>query len=210
MTALAPQDNFASWLERHAGALPLKPLLPLLREAGDDVPAFAWRVVETLEQLGADSEVQLAAILQLTPALRARCAPALDKETGLRALLDGLQAAEQVWSLHAQREAKGNAEGLRRLLLALIRDLRVVLVLLSVQLVRLRAASTAPAAERKALAELTADIHAPLANRLGIWQLKWELEDLAFRYLQPEIYQRIARLLDEKRTGRERFIEEAK
>ena len=210
VTAPAPPDNFASWLERHAGALPLKPLLPVLREAGDDVPAFAWRVVETLEHLGADSEVQLAAILHLAPALRARCAPALDKQTGLRTLLDGLQAAEQVWSLHAQREGKGNAEGLRRLLLALIRDLRVVLVLLSEQLVRLRAASTAPAAERKALAELTADIHAPLANRLGIWQLKWELEDLAFRYLQPEIYQRIARLLDEKRTGRERFIEEAK
>ena len=75
---------------------------------------------------------------------------------------------------------------------------------------RLRAAANAPAAEQKALAQLTVDIHAPLANRLGIWQLKWELEDLAFRYLQPETYQRIARLLDEKRTGRERYIEEAK
>ena len=125
-------------------------------------------------------------------------------------LLDGLQAAEQVWSLHAQREGRGNAEGLRRLLLAIIRDLRVVLILLSEQLVRLRARRQLPEAERRALAELTADIHAPLANRLGIWQLKWELEDLAFRYLQPETYQRIARLLDEKRGGRERFIEEAK
>jgi len=95
-------------------------------------------------------------------------------------------------------------------LLALIKDLRVVLILLSEQLARLRAAGTAPHAEQVALAELTADIHAPLANRLGIWQLKWELEDLAFRFLHPETYQRIARLLDEKRGGRERFIEDAK
>ena len=77
------------------------------------------------------------------------------------------------------------------------------------QLVRLRDAGSLPADERRALAELSADIHAPLANRLGIWQLKWELEDLAFRWLQPETYQRIARLLDEKRADRERVIEQA-
>jgi GTP pyrophosphokinase len=111
---------------------------------------------------------------------------------------------------HHQRQGKGSAEGLRRLLLALVRDLRAVLVLLAIQLVRLREAGALPEDERRALAELTADIHAPLANRLGIWQLKWELEDLAFRWLQPETYQRIARLLDEKRGDRERFIELAK
>ncbi|HEU4813808.1 MAG TPA: TGS domain-containing protein, partial [Xanthomonadaceae bacterium] len=59
------------------------------------------------------------------------------------------------------------------------------------------------------LAQLTRDIHAPLANRLGIWQLKWELEDLAFRQLEPETFQKIARLLDEKRTERERHVEQA-
>ncbi len=173
------------------------------------VPDALAPVLATLEQLRADPEVQLAAIAHLSPALRERIQPALAKDSGVRALLDGLQAAEQVWSLHAQHEG-GSAEGLRRLLLALIRDLRVVLVLLSVQVVALRAAVTAPEQDQRALARITADIHAPLANRLGIWQLKWELEDLAFRYLQPEIYQRIARLLDEKRTGREKFIDEAK
>ena len=74
---------------------------------------------------------------------------------------------------------------------------------------RMRAAATAPEAERQALARLTRDIHAPLANRLGIWQLKWELEDLAFRYLQPETYRRIANLLDERRTDREAFIRDS-
>jgi GTP pyrophosphokinase len=63
-----------------------------------------------------------------------------------------------------------------------------------------------PDHERRELAQLTSDIHAPLANRLGIWQLKWELEDLAFRYLEPDTYRRIARLLDERRTDRETFI----
>ncbi len=216
MTAIAPANDLASpktlvdWLDRHANVPALKPLLTVLHDYHGPLPALVWPVIETLDLLRADSEVQLAAIVHLCPALREKAAPALQKSPGLRPLLDGLQAAEQVWSLHAQREGRGSAEGLRRLLLALIRDLRVVLILLSEQLVRLRAAANAPAAEQKALAELTVDIHAPLANRLGIWQLKWELEDLAFRYLQPETYQRIARLLDEKRTGRERFIEEAK
>ena len=198
------------WLDRHADAAPLKPVDAALRAFREPVPPLAWAVLDTLEMVRADAEVQLAALLHLCPKLREEILPILDKNSGLRPLLDGLQAAEQVWSLHAQREGRGNAEGLRRLLLAIIRDLRVVLVLLSEQLERLRAAANAPPEEQKALAELTADIHAPLANRLGIWQLKWELEDLAFRYLQPETYQRIARLLDEKRTGRERFIEEAK
>ena len=59
-------------------------------------------------------------------------------------------------------------------------------------------------------AQLTRDIHAPLANRLGIWQLKWELEDLAFRVLEPEGYRRIARLMDDTRRGRESYIDVVK
>jgi GTP pyrophosphokinase len=206
----APPRNLPDWLDRHADAAALQPVLQALRAYRNPLPALVWPVIETLELLRADSEVQLAAILHLLAPLPPELAKLTQASPGLKQLLDGLQAAEQVWSLHAQHEGRGNAEGLRRLLLAIIRDLRVVLILLSEQLARLRAVGNAPAAEQKALAQLTADIHAPLANRLGIWQLKWELEDLAFRYLQPEIYQRVARLLDEKRAGRERFIEEAK
>ena len=211
VNAIALQHRtLIDWLDRHADAAPLKPLEAALRGFEPPISALAWSVLDTLDVMRADAEVQLAALLHLCPPLREKILPLLDKTSTLRPLLDGLQAAEQVWSLHAQRDSRGNSEGLRRLLLAIIRDLRVVQVLLSVQLARLRAAADATPDEQKALAELTADIHAPLANRLGIWQLKWELEDLAFRYLQPETYQRIARLLDEKRTGRERFIEEAK
>jgi GTP pyrophosphokinase len=128
----------------------------------------------------------------------------------VRALIDGQQAAEKVWSLYAAHGTVGGSEGLRRLLLAIIRDLRVVFILLARQLVRMRAALQAPPDEQRALAQLSADIHAPLANRLGIWQLKWELEDLAFRFLQPEVYRRIARLLDERRGDREAWINDAK
>ena len=99
---------------------------------------------------------------------------------------------------------------MRRLLLALVRDLRVVPIVLARQLSRMRAAWRLPPGEQRALAQLTRDIHAPLANRLGIWQLKWELEDLAFRTLETETYLRIARLLDDSRSGRERWIETAK
>ena len=170
----------------------------------------ALAVFETLRPLRADPEVLAAACLHQWPALRAALpAPVLEQAPRLKRLLEGLVAAGQVDDLHQHRPGQGSAEGLRRLLLALVRDLRAVLVLLAVQLVRLREAAALPEDERRALAELTRDIHAPLANRLGIWQLKWELEDLAFRWLQPETYQRIARLLDEKRGDRERFISEA-
>ncbi len=109
---------------------------------------------------------------------------------------------------NVQRRWRG-AEGLRRLLLAIVRDLRVVFVLLARQLARMRAVATLPPEQQAALARLTRDIHAPLANRLGIWQLKWELEDLAFRFLQPDVYQRIAKLLDERRADREGFIRDS-
>lgn len=123
-------------------------------------------------------------------------------------LVEGQRAAEKVWSLYASRSGTA-AEGLRRLLLAIIRDLRVVFILLARQLVMMRRAGDLGEDERRALAQLTTDIHAPLANRLGIWQLKWELEDLAFRFLQPETYRRIATLLDERRGDRETWIAHA-
>jgi len=124
-------------------------------------------------------------------------------------LRPGLAEAGRIWSLHGGSSAGGNAEGLRRLLLAIVRDLRVVFVLLAEQLVRMRHAQELPEDERLKLARLTADIHAPLANRLGIWQVKWELEDLAFRCLNLETYRRISQLLDERRSDRERYIKNA-
>ena len=100
------------------------------------------------------------------------------------------------------------AEGLRKMLLAVAADPRLVVARLAEQLVQLRHARHLPAAEQQRLASETREILAPLANRLGVWNLKWELEDLAFRYLEPESYHQIARALAERRVDRERYIVE--
>jgi GTP pyrophosphokinase len=98
------------------------------------------------------------------------------------------------------------AETLRKMLLAVVSDPRLVLARLAEELVALRHARTLPATERERRALEARTIYAPLANRLGVWQLKWELEDLAFRYLEPEEYRHIAAALNERRADRERYI----
>ena len=99
------------------------------------------------------------------------------------------------------------SEALRKMLLAVVSDVRLVLVRIADQLHRLREAKATPRALQEALALETSEIYAPLANRLGVWQLKWELEDLSFRYREPDTYADIARALKEKREERVEFIE---
>jgi GTP pyrophosphokinase len=102
------------------------------------------------------------------------------------------------------------AEALRRMLLAVVDDPRLVVLRLALQLHRLRQARTASDDEQRRLALQTREIYAPLANRLGLGLLKWELEDLSFRYLEPEAYRRIAAALNERRADRERWIEDVR
>ncbi|MCP4300211.1 MAG: bifunctional (p)ppGpp synthetase/guanosine-3',5'-bis(diphosphate) 3'-pyrophosphohydrolase, partial [Gammaproteobacteria bacterium] len=99
------------------------------------------------------------------------------------------------------------SEALRKMLLAVVSDVRLVLVRIAEQLFRLRGAKDSPRDVQRALALEAREIYAALANRLGVWQLKWELEDLAFRYLEPDTYLEIARTLKEKRIEREGFID---
>jgi len=192
-------------------------LLAVWRQPGTDTqPRLPWPVLadtlDALALLSADEAVIAAALLFDLPGLRARLVelPLGNAAAAVRGLLDGQDAADQVWALHAGREAGRNSEGLRRLLLSIVHDLRVVPVLLARQLACMRAADRSPEEQRRALAQLTRDIHAPLANRLGIWQLKWELEDLAFRFLEPDTYRHIAREVDETRLARERYVEAVK
>ena len=207
----ATAANLRPWRDR-ADALP--PLLAAALQACEGLPLSEAECADTLElliMLGCDEQTQAAAlwfaIAEAAPAVWEAHAASLPAE--LQRLVAGQLAAGKVWALHAQRPPEGGAEGLRRLLLAIIRDLRVVFILLARQLARMRGALALPEAGQQALARLTNDIHAPLANRLGIWQLKWELEDLAFRFLQPEVYRRIAKLLDERRSDREGFIRQS-
>jgi len=109
---------------------------------------------------------------------------------------------------HHAENAGAQTENVRKMLLAFSRDLRVVMLRLASRLQTLRhaAASKQPAPEGVARESL--QVFAPLANRLGIWQVKWEIEDLSFRFLEPETYKLIARLLDEKRIEREGHVEQ--
>ncbi len=205
MKPSADPATLADWLARRPAPAAGGALAAVCREAGvagNDPELIA--TLDVLASLAVDEDTLAAAIAQVLPSGAA--IPA-----AIAALVEGEREAQKVWALHRARGTPGGAEGLRRLLLAIIGDLRVVFILLARQLVRLRnAGATLAEPERRALAELTADIHAPLANRLGIWQLKWEMEDLAFRHLQPEVYRRIAKLLDERRDDRERWIANAK
>jgi GTP pyrophosphokinase len=100
--------------------------------------------------------------------------------------------------------SSNQSEGLRKMLLAIVTDPRLVLIKLAAQLHKLRESKDAPEAERQRLAYETRQVYAPLANRLGVWQIKWQLEDWSFRYLEPDNYKRVAAWLAAKRGDRER------
>ena len=104
--------------------------------------------------------------------------------------------------------ASAHTETVRKMLLAFSRDLRVVMLRLASRLQSLRYFAASKTEVSESLARESLQVFAPLANRLGIWQIKWEMEDLSFRFLEPQTYKETARLLDEKRTLREDYVEQ--
>jgi GTP pyrophosphokinase len=133
-----------------------------------------------------------------------------DLVDGLRRL-NGLRLVTREHSAADLRgpDVKAQSEILRKMILGLVADIRVVLLRLASRTQTLRWFADRPGTRREDAARESLDIYAPLANRLGVWQLKWEMEDLSFRFLEPETYKRIARQLDEKRGEREQFITDA-
>ena len=103
-------------------------------------------------------------------------------------------------------DPKLQTENVRKMLLAFSRDLRVVMLRLASRMQTLRHFAASKLPVPAALARESLQVFAPLANRLGIWQIKWELEDLSFRFLEPDTYKQVARLLDEKRVEREQYV----
>ncbi len=185
------------------------------RGADDDL-RDALAVARILADLHLDTESLCAALLHAPVARGALSLDAVREEFGGRTanLVEGVVRMDTIRDHGlADGDAESRArhtESLRKMLMAMVEDVRVVLVKLAARLQAMRGLRDRPEAERRQVAEETRDIFAPLANRLGIWQLKWELEDLAFRYLEPDTYASIARSLNEKRDERERFIEDIK
>ncbi|MCL5059502.1 MAG: HD domain-containing protein, partial [Candidatus Thermoplasmatota archaeon] len=139
-------------------------------------------------------------------------APDFDTAFGTAArLARGVAAMARIEALVASATDKrvdphAQLEALRQMVLAMVEDIRVVLVKLAERTHALRCAANQDAAIRGALGQQARELFAPLANRLGVWQIKWEMEDWAFRYLEPDTYKSIAAQLDEKRADREAYI----
>ncbi|MBI4194017.1 MAG: bifunctional (p)ppGpp synthetase/guanosine-3',5'-bis(diphosphate) 3'-pyrophosphohydrolase [Betaproteobacteria bacterium] len=219
------------WLENAAQHVAPAEIAGLRRALEFVVPLYAGRRLAGGEHV-LDRTLAVAGILielkldaeTLTAALLFRCLDCTpDAAETVRTrfggavadLAEGVVRMEEIGALSSRRAAAqkperqaAQLEALRKMLLAMVQDVRVVLIKLADHTQELRYVIRGEnEALRREAAEITRDIFAPLANRLGVWQLKWELEDLAFRVLEPETYKRIARLIDEKRSDRERYIE---
>jgi GTP pyrophosphokinase len=187
-----------------------------LTSAGDTARTAAFSVAEIVRTLDADDDVVLAAMLQ--PLLDGKFVDRewAEKHVGeesvrlARALGQlGTFGLPADWSPERGLEA-AQAESLRKMLLAVIGDVRLVVVKLAEQLQKMRSAKGLGTALQRKLATETREVYAPLANRLGVWQVKWELEDLAFRYLQSQQYKQIAAALKVRRADREQYIDQLK
>jgi len=183
-------------------------------DTGEDALAHADGVAGILQRIGAAPSMRAAAYLVYAADFLTQPEEVVEKAFGAshaslvshtRKLVQIQRAARDAQVGEDQRAMQ--TERVRKMLLAFSRDLRVVLLRLASRLQTLRyfAASKQPCS--RVLAQESMHVFAPLANRLGIWQIKWELEDLSFRFLQPEEYRRVARLLHEKRVEREQRVE---
>jgi GTP pyrophosphokinase len=195
--------------------------------SGQGALEFSVGVASTLAFLRSDAETRIAGLMFEMTVIEPAAAAGLETRFG-KEVTDLVSGVRQLIRLRdmtvghggqqpvgrgkgAAQQAVAQVETLRKMLLAMATDMRVVLVRLASCVTTLRYF-----AEQRLFNDMTRDygretmdLYAPLANRLGIWQLKWELEDLSFRFLEPETYKRIAKMLEEKRMMREGFVESA-
>lgn len=169
----------------------------------------AMEMVEILSSLNLDADSLSAAFL--TPLLEAELTTQDFVEEhfskDITMLCQGVEKMAAIKGLRQQSSA-GNIDNIRRMLLAMVEDVRAVVIKLAERLCDLREQKNNDEESRVLAAKESANIYAPLANRLGIGQLKWELEDISFRYLHPQVYKKIAKLLDETRLEREQYMED--
>ena len=188
-----------------------------LLDTGEDALAHADGVSDILASVGATAVLRAAVYLVFAGDYLNKPEEVIAKAFGASYASLVTHTRKLVQIQRVAREAQiGDeqkalqTERVRKMLLAFSRDLRVVLLRLASHLQTLRFFAASKLDCPKALAREAMQVFAPLANRLGIWQIKWEVEDLAFRFLEPDNYRRVARSLDEKRVEREHHVEEAR
>jgi GTP pyrophosphokinase len=215
VTAQGLPDEPQVLVRARAFAEPL--LASRVLDTGEPILAHADAVAAILQALGGSQAMQAASYLVYAcehlnkPAevIAAAFGPShAELALATNKLVAVQRQARLTQSRHARaQEPAGQTETVRKMLLAFSRDLRVVMLRLASRLQTLRYFAAARLQPDVAMAQESLQVFAPLANRLGIWQIKWELEDLAFRFTEPQTYREIAQLLDEKRLQREGYLQ---
>jgi len=188
-----------------------------VRESGEPYINHPLAVAETLAGLHMDGATLVAALLHDVSEDCGVATSELDSRFGreVARLVDGVTKLDKMQFFNVEGAEEGRAslngqdlwaENMRKMFLAMAEDIRVVLIKLADRLHNMKTLQYRPPAKRRRVAQETMEIYAPLANRLGIWELKWQLEDLSFRHLEPEKYHEIADKVASRRIAREKYI----
>lgn len=229
---VSKESDFSLWIETSTKRFPSTEV-ELIRQACDlAAPLYSGQTELTgtpllqhalgtatiLIDMNMDVETIVATILHAVPSYLDDWQAILEARfgTNIAGLIEGILRMEQIQAFSEFEGSHGSnpknvdhtqqVESLRKMLLAMVQDIRVVLIKLAERTQTLRSLMGASPDQQKQIAQESQRIFAPLANRLGVWQIKWELEDLSLRYLEPKLYKEVAKMLDERRIDREQYI----
>src|ERR687896_344521 len=177
-----------------------------LRSSGEPYITHPAAVTHYLATLQMDAETLAAALLHDVPEDTDFTIADIEKAFGreVAKLVDGVTKLSKFGSARTMEEQQ--AENIRKMFMAMAEDVRVVIIKLADRLHNMRTLEHLPAGKQERIARQTMEIYAPLAHRLGMWQIKWELEDLAFKYTEPEKYRQLVEMLTDRRRAREGFV----
>jgi len=183
------------------------------RASGEAYVCHSIAVADIVADLRMDAPTLAAALLHDVPEDTSVTLEDLQAQFGdeVAKLVDGVTKLERVRRLSRSGRgalAEAQAENVRKIVLAMVDDIRIIMIKLADRLHNMRTLVALPPEKRARIAQETLDIYAPLASRLGIWQLKWQLEDLALQHLEPEEYRKITGLLAERRQERENYVDQ--
>ncbi len=177
-----------------------------LRASGEPYITHPVAVAHYLAELQMDAETLAAALLHDVPEDTDFTIGDIEKRFGreVARLVDGVTKLSKFGSARSMEEQQ--AENIRKMFLAMAEDVRVVIIKLADRLHNMRTLGPLPPEKQQRIARQSMEIYAPLAHRLGMWQIKWELEDLSFKYLQPDAYRKLVEMLADRRKVRESFV----